>query len=38
MTDDVFTHGGVDDGEKFGCIVDARDTLVLADASITPVP
>lgn len=38
MTDDVFAHGGGDDGEKFGCIVDAREALVLVDTSITPVP
>lgn len=37
MTDDVFAHGGRDDGEKFVCIVDVRDTLVLVDTSIMPV-
>lgn len=34
----MFAHGAEDDGEKFGCMVDARDTLVLEDTSIAPVP
>lgn len=37
MTDDVFVHGGGDDGKRFGCIVGG-ETLVLVDTSITPVP
>lgn len=34
----VSTCGRGHDGEKFGCIVDARENLVLVDTSITPVP